>query len=66
MLFACQFTHSGYLTGVFMAVIEQQDADSFVYQMDTRVKWGILPANVKQQSSFTWRNGIALPDEFEL
>lgn len=40
--------------------------DSYRYNMETRLKWGIFTAYIDEQSDFTFRDGVVLPVSFEL
>lgn len=52
--------------GSMRVVLSQSDDGSYIYAMDTRVKWGIFTALIHQQSTFNWDGGIVLPGSFRL
>jgi len=51
--------------GSMTVMLEYSGADSYRYEMDTRVKWGIFTAYIEEQSNFQYRNGIVFPQEFQ-
>ena len=57
-------TRKGKPAGSMQMVLERKSADTFSYRMDSHVKWGIVRPFIQQQSNFTWKNGIVLPDSF--
>lgn len=46
--------------------LQRVGAGSFRYSMDTRVKWGIFNAYIEEQSDLAIRNGIVMPESFQL
>jgi len=52
--------------GEMTVKLERTGPDSYRYNMDTRVKWGIFNAYIEEQSDLSFRNGIVLPQNFEL
>lgn len=57
-------TRKGRPAGSMQMILESKDTGTFSYRMDSRVRWGIVRPHIKQQSSFTLKNGIILPDSF--
>ena len=52
--------------GAMSVTLERTGTDEYRYRMNIRVKWGILNAYIDEQSEFSFRNGIVLPDNFQL
>jgi len=52
--------------GAMTVTLERTGPDSYRYNMDTRVKWGIFNAYIEEQSDLSFRNGMVLPESFEL
>lgn len=51
--------------GSMQMILERNSTNTYSYRMDSNVKWGIVHSLLQQQSDFTWKNGIVLPDSFQ-
>jgi len=51
--------------GSMHVVLERTGENTFIYRMDTRIKWGIFNALIEQRSVFNWRDGAVFPGSFQ-
>ncbi|MGA9574959.1 MAG: DUF3108 domain-containing protein [Lysobacterales bacterium] len=58
-------TRNGDSNGSMQVLLERYAVGSFVYSMDTYVKWGVFTAHITEQSEASLRNGVVLPGHFE-
>ena len=52
--------------GWMSVTLERAGAHSYRYSMDTRLKWGIFNAYIEEHSDLTVRDGVVLPENFQL
>jgi hypothetical protein len=57
-------TRKDKLAGSMQVVLKHISDGSYDYRMNSRMKWGFVHPWIQQQSSFTWKNGLVLPDSF--
>lgn len=57
-------TRKNKLAGSMRVELERLQGERFVYRMDSRVKWGIVRSLIQQQSRFTWKDAMVMPDHF--
>ena len=52
--------------GSMTVTLEHAETGGYRYDMDTRVRWGIFTLYIEEQSDFRFRDGIVMPDNFQL